>query len=66
MSAKRLLRNPDRLQIKNYFVLDRPTAPHRDDEVDLESQNNKTKKSDFTFYFIADATKSTYDQWSNL
>gem|GEM_PF-3516320 len=43
------------------------TASPRDDMLDMSlTMNKKTKKSDFTFYFIADATKSTYDQWSNL
>ena len=55
------------IKIKSYLLnIWIATAPPRDDKVNLESQNNKTKKSDFTFYFIADATKSTYNQWSNL
>ena len=48
MSAKRLLRNPDKLQIKNYFVLDRrgfasrlQRIPHHNREIKIYSTKIK-------------------------
>ena len=62
MSAKRLLRNPDRLQI----LSGSPRLRLAMTKLIWISRWQTKEIWLFTFYFIADATKSTYNQWSNL